>query len=225
MNLRLPLRECPNLCGCVTQLSLVLAQVIVFVSNCHCNKRLQTYRLNQSKFIFLQFEGQKSKSVSLGRSQCFDRAGFGVSCGINRCPLFQASTVTCTSWTLFSHRFLNLPLMSLFTFLLFVNLSYKNSCVYTGSIVFCCCSATHSCRSSLLPHRCEAMRLLCPWQVFQLKYTGVDCHCALQGIFPDPGDQDHVSCSFYTGGWILTILNNLLISELLSQIYKVLFAT
>ena len=51
------------------------------------------------------------------------------------------------------------------------------------SIICCCCYVMSVMSDSVLPHRRQPTRLLCPWD-FPGKSTGVGCHC-LRGILKE----------------------------------------
>ena len=53
------------------------------------------------------------------------------------------------------------------------------------------CSAVSN---SLWPHRLWATGLLCPWDYFPVKNTGVGCHFLLQGMFLTQGLNAYLLC-------------------------------
>ena len=170
--------------------------------------------------------------VSLQPQSCWIKVGaltglvpFSVTGGKNHCPPF---------WLLQSHLHYLDPFLSSFPqppsngslhVYDFLWISHKNCCVYTGSIFFFfLLLLSRSVMLPLLPHRLLPTRLLCPWDFLNkniLEWIAI----AFSGDISDPGIKP-MSLAFPTlAGGFFTTLNNLLISKLLNQIYKVLFAT
>ena len=62
--------------------------------------------------------------------------------------------------------------------------------IFLAGTTICACSVVSD---SLPPHEWQPTRLLSPW-AFSGKYTGVGCHCLLEGIFPTQGSNPHLLC-------------------------------